>query len=79
MVLQVPDPNHAMDTVLFSMLYVVWPMLVAVAMFLFVLKISFAPPDDQDVERLAPPPSAGNHTAKTTPQVLPCWQTACQI
>lgn len=33
------------------MLYVVWPMAFGVAMFMLVLKISFAPPDDQDVER----------------------------
>ena len=49
--LQLPDPNHALDTVLFALLYLVWPMVFAVGMFLFVLKISFAPPDDQDVER----------------------------
>lgn len=49
-----PDPSHALDTVLFALLYLVWPIVFAVGMFLFVLKISFGPPDDQDVERSAP-------------------------
>ena len=49
--LQIPDPSHALDTVLFALLYLVWPMVFAVGMLLFVLKLSFAPPDDQDVER----------------------------
>ena len=48
---QLPDSSQAMDTFLFSMLYVVWPMAFGVAMFMLVLRISFAPPDDQDVER----------------------------
>ena len=50
---QLPDPSHALDTVLFALLYLVWPLVFAVGMFLFVLKLSFAPPDDQDVERCA--------------------------
>lgn len=49
--LQLPDPNHALDTVLFSLLYVAGPMVFAVTMFLLVLRISFTPPDEQDVER----------------------------
>ena len=39
-----------LDTAVFGFIYLIWPILVAIAIFVGVLRLSFSPPEESDEE-----------------------------
>ena len=46
--LQVPDPNFFLDNVIFGCMYLVWPVVVTIIIFMATMKMSWAPQENED-------------------------------
>ena len=49
--LQIPEPNQNLDSILYAIFYLLWPIFFACFLFIFVLQIQFSPGEPSDEER----------------------------